>query len=104
MISLDEPPSSDTGRTLHAFVNAEHIAFPPVPPEITRQESSLEARSCSGSLMETGACSEALLGTQMSNFVTVAGRSKTEDPGLSCWATDSRWSMAKFETGGRAGK
>ena len=35
MISLDEPPSSETGSTKHASSNAEQMAFPPEPPDIT---------------------------------------------------------------------
>lgn len=35
MISLDEPPSSETGSTKHALLNAEQMAFPPEPPDIT---------------------------------------------------------------------
>lgn len=35
MISLDEPPSSETGSTKHALSNAEQMAFPPEPPDIT---------------------------------------------------------------------
>ena len=35
MISLDEPPSSETGSTKHALTNAEQMAFPPEPPDIT---------------------------------------------------------------------
>ena len=34
MISLDEPPSSETGSTKHALSNAEQMAFPPEPPDI----------------------------------------------------------------------
>ena len=35
MISLDEPPSSETGSTKQALSNAEQMAFPPEPPDIT---------------------------------------------------------------------
>ena len=35
MISLDEPPSSETGSTKHGLSNAEQMAFPPEPPDIT---------------------------------------------------------------------
>lgn len=35
MISLDEPPSSETGSTKHALSNAEQMAFAPEPPDIT---------------------------------------------------------------------
>ena len=41
MISLDEPPSSDTGRTyeVRACANAAQIALHPVPPDMTRYDS-----------------------------------------------------------------
>ena len=35
MISLDEPPSSETGSTKLALSKAEQMAFPPEPPDIT---------------------------------------------------------------------
>lgn len=38
MISLDEPPSSDTGRTYEALANAAQIALHPVPPDMTRYD------------------------------------------------------------------
>ena len=41
MISLDEPPSSDTGRTYEARANAAQIALHPVPPEMTRYDSDV---------------------------------------------------------------
>ena len=40
MISLDDPPSSDTGRTYDARrANAAQIALQPVPPDMTRYDS-----------------------------------------------------------------
>lgn len=39
IISLDEPPSSETGRTKHALSNAVHMEFPPEPPDITREDN-----------------------------------------------------------------
>jgi hypothetical protein len=57
MISLDEPPSSDTGRTYVARANAAQIALHPVPPDMTRYDSHglvlatpevLSCRCCGG--------------------------------------------------------
>lgn len=45
MISLDEPPSSETGSTKQASPKAEQIALPPVPPEITMYEAGVLAES-----------------------------------------------------------
>lgn len=40
MISLDDPPSSETGNTYVAFPNAAQMELQPVPPDTTTNEGS----------------------------------------------------------------
>ena len=75
MISLDEPPSSDTGRTYEVRANAAQIALHPVPPDMTRYDSDRlvsapEVLSCCGG---AGRC-PAILGTGISRCGRCAAR------------------------------
>lgn len=103
MISLDEPPSSETGSTKHASSNAEQMAFPPEPPDITVILGDDSGVSVINWALVLGRMSELLLRTGCGlGFAGWTGRSNTEELGLSSRrlpcipGLSSAWSMYLF--------
>jgi hypothetical protein len=87
MISLDEPPSSETGSTKHGLSNAEQMAFPPEPPDITVISGDDFGVSVVWALV-LGRRSKVLLLPRVASdcglgFAGWTGRSNTDELGLS---------------------
>lgn len=87
MISLDEPPSSETGSIKHALSNAEQMAFPPEPPDIIVILGDVSGVSEDWALV-LGRRSELLLLPRVASgwglgFAGWTGRSNTDELGLS---------------------